>query len=345
MTVFHKADLDFVNAKAHACRSMLYEKDRLAALCGCRDLFELVRQLYPGESVFDHWADPATELQRRLVADHVEALTRLSRALTGRHQDFYGWMLRRYSIENFKVYLRALAENAGLPPSGLVPLPLVLALPEEACRAAKDVPALLQALPDPVLRAGAEAALDHYRDKQKVFFIETALDQAYFNELEQRGGRLPRADGQTSLPLVRHEIDAYSVLGVIRLRLYHQAEFSDLKGFLPTGGSLRPGDLRRISDGADFQAMVAAVPSTLRRDGEAIAEVGDLEAALWTGLYHRANRAFYGPMVDLGPAVAFAYLKRAELANLIRISEALRLGMPRRDILRRLIPTWKEKPS
>jgi len=345
LTIFHKADLDFVNAKAHACRSMLYEKDRLAALAACRDLLELSRQLYPGEAIFDRSTDPATDLQRRFVADHVAALARLSRALSGRHRDFYDWMLRRYQIENFKVHLRARAEDAAAPPSALVSLPSFLALPEEACRAASDVPALLQALPDPVLRAGAETALDHYRDKRKAFFIETALDQAYFNELEQRGRRLPRADGQALLPLIRHEIDAYNVLGVIRLRLYHQVEFSDLKGFLPTGGSLRQSDLRRIADGADFQAMVAVVPDTLRRDGEALAGVGDLEAALWTGLYYRANRAFYGPMVDLGPAVAFAYLKRAELANLIRISEALRLGMERRDILSRLIPTWKEEPS
>jgi len=71
----------------------------------------------------------------------------------------------------------------------------------------------------------------------------------------------------------------------------------------------------------------------------------DLETLAWRRYYRLANRAFRRCHMGLGAVVAYAAIRRVELANLITLSEGIRQGQPADALRRRLIPAARREPK
>jgi len=317
--------VEFIQAKTHGLRSRVYEHERLDELCDLRSVGQLWHRLYPDATPGDH-----RELQRRLLADHVGALDGIRRFLPDALAPLYVWMMRRFQVENLKVLLRAWRAREPLARVRpfLAPLARDLELDAAAFLKAGGLADFLALVPDAALRSAAEAGAAHYADTGQTFFVEAALDVAYYSGLVARQRALPAAHRAGTDALVGNEIAAYNILTVFRLKLNYGLPYEQAARFLAPGAR-HAAELDRLFAFPDFGDMVKLLPPDLlpRDGGRAIATIADLERALWQRILQVANRQFYHSVADLGAAVAFYTIKRVELANLFHVVEGVRYGM------------------
>ena len=333
-------NFDFVNARLHGLRSRLFEGERLADLVGRHTLPE-VAQAAIGEPM----VASADAIERRLVGDHVADLAGLSAHLRGAECLFFRSLLERYRTENLKVIVRwrAAREPRTSPAPLLVPLPDWLEVSYERLIATPDLAGLVAALPAPRLVRAAEAGLDAFEQTGSTFFVEAALDRATFVHVAACCRRLARRHRGATGGILGRERDLYNVMFVARAAQAYDLPMEDLEGFLaPRGGHVTRALLAVIHAAADPTAILAALPTWLtgrRAAPEDVQGLPDIERLLWAELARSANRLFYDSVFDLGKAVAFFYLKRVELFNVIRVVEGMRYGLSAGAIRERLILT------
>jgi len=91
-----------------------------------------------------------------------------------------------------------------------------------------------------------------------------------------------------------------------------------------------------LAKGTAIEGLPAGAPAP---------EAADLEAMAWDRHYRVANRCFRRSHMGLGAVVAYAAIRRIELANLIALSEGIRAGLDAGAIRRRLIPRRQGDPG
>ncbi len=328
------ANLDFVVAKVRGMRGKLYEGERLSKLCTSPGIEDLAALLAPGEAVGD-----ASRLQQRLTAAHVASLHRVLTALRGDEADLFLWMMRRYQVENLKVLLRCWAAKSSERALSAysVDVPESLSLPSRSLLESPSLEVLISRIPVPQFRAGAMLGLGEFEESGRLFFVEAGIDRAYFTELEARAQRIRGVARTAVRELVRLELDAYNVMLTLRAVFNYAIPFNKIRQFLaPFGDHAALHVLEQLRKATNIDAAATAVPRALvLHQGISAAET--LETAMWRNLYLKANRWYYRSVLDFGAVVAFYYIKRVELANLIQISEHVRQGGPGGAIRAKLI--------
>ncbi|HUT37121.1 MAG TPA: V-type ATPase subunit [Planctomycetota bacterium] len=328
-------DFDYIQAKVHGLRSRVYELERLDHVCDLRTIPQLWHRLYPEANPGDHH-----ELQRRLLADHAATLEGVRDHLPEHLAPLYAWMMRRFQVENLKVLLRGW--KAKEPAQRVVPflarVRAELALEAAPFLKAGDLASFVLLIPEPALRAAALRAAPQHAETGETFFVEAALDAAYYARLLALAADLPAAHRGPCEALVRLEAALYDTLTIFRLKLNYGVTQDRARPFL-VKGALGGVSVERLFDYPDFRDMLGHVPRELLspEDAARVFTVADLERVLWEHLLQEANRRFYRSVGDLGLVIAFYTVKRIELANLIRVIEGVRYGLPAEAIRTGLI--------
>jgi len=331
-------DFAFVSAKLHGMRSRLHEGPRLEPLTGLRNVFEMMRSLYPGTDVGGR-----TGFERRLVEEHIGELMRVLVFLDGPNRDFFEWQLERYRIENLKVVLRGwkLRMPREELEALLVTLPPAYALPTAKLLETAKLIELIRLMPVSLFAEGIRRGSVQFHDTNRLFYIEAGLDAVYFEELCRRAAHLSSTDAEEVKELLRREVLIYDVLFIMRARLNYDLTVEDVREFLVTGTDAAPQAalFESMLRAQSFGEMLEACPeqkALLGPDG-GVPDLDALQRRLWERLYLAANRMFYRSMFHMGCVEAFYYIKRVELRNLIRVAELLRQERSARDIQRELI--------
>ncbi len=328
-------DLDYLHAKVHGLRSRLYEAQRLDDLCDLRSIPQLWHRLYPDAEPADHH-----ELQRRLLADHIRVLDLLRQHLPERLAGFATWMLRRFQLENLKVILRA--RKAGEPLEHVEPflaaLPADLQVPARALLQVGGLADFLLVVPVPEFRKAGETAAVEHAETGDAFFVELAMERAYYEGLLERQRRLPARHRRGTESIIGLEASIHTLLCLFRLKLNYDVPFETARKYL-VAGTVQAFRLERLYGYPHFADMLGLVPRQFLPPEvlPSIRTIADLERVLWQRLLHVANRQFYRSVDDLGAVVSFFAIKRVELANLIRVIEGVRYGMAPEAIRKGLI--------
>lgn len=339
-------DMDFLAANIHGRRSHMAEAERLDDLCRIRSVAELARVLFPEAGIFT-----AVELQRRLVLDIVGELTSIAGHVGGAGGRLFDWLCVRFQVENLKVLARAFSSSMSVPDvlPHLIPLKGDLAMRAEPFLAAGSVEAFAALLPSEVLSESVlRLAAAPYARHPRPFYIEAALDHGYLTELLARTRALPSAARSGVLEIARQETGIFHLALAARGRLTYQVKAEDLAPFIIWRSGVARADVLRMLASADLAELAAravghaidAAPAFLRGPagpGRA-ADPSVLEALSWNRFYRVANRAFRRSHMGLGAVVAYASIRRVEVANLISLSEGIRAGAAPEVIRRRLIP-------
>ncbi|MGB2754130.1 MAG: V-type ATPase subunit [Phycisphaerae bacterium] len=338
-------DLDYLAANVHGRRSRLAEAERLDALCRLRSLSDLARHVFPEERFLS-----VVEFQRRLVVDLVRELASLAAHIGGASADLLDWLCVRFQMENLKVLARGLAQRMGVEDlqSYLVPLPENLVLPVEALATAESLEAFEALVPQKALRVGIGRAAPLYQEQPRAFFIEAGLDCGYLAELLRRAGGLPQADRDDVLGIARHETDTFLLMLASRGKFHYGLGAAMLLPFHVPHARIDRSRFEKMLAAEDLAQLAALAKGTAidRLPARAPApEAADLEAMAWDRHYRVANRCFRRSHMGLGAVVAYAAIRRIELANLIALSEGIRAGLDAGAIRRRLIPRRQGDPG
>jgi vacuolar-type H+-ATPase subunit C/Vma6 len=323
---------DFVNAKVRGMRSKLFEGERVRTLASARHLPELFRQVRPLAGFAGH-----LEFERMLAGDFVRDLDRVLRYLDGAMFALFEWLIVRQQLENIKVALRFY--GAGGSPAAaaalICPMPSWLALPLDKLLAAPDLRRFAAALPVPELAAALARWLDSPR-RLDGFTLEMVLDSAYLRKLR----RLALTAKGWTRRLVAFDVDAQNLLLLLRAKFNYSFAFDDVHEFLtPSGVYLSAEAASAVYAAADWAGAIRAIPAGClpAADREGASALAQIEDGLALRQYRLAVRCFVESVLDLAVVTGYYYIKRTELANLVRLTEGIRQGLPREEVEARLL--------
>jgi vacuolar-type H+-ATPase subunit C/Vma6 len=329
---------DAVNlaARVHARRSRIHEGAQLDRLCGLSAIPDLADAVLSGVPVAD-----AVDFQRRLVQHLADEIAGCLRFLDGPAAEWVAWQLARFQVENLKTILRGHMARSPMANQRrhLVDLPEHLALDTEGLISAASLPEFLRRIPGGIACEALAAALAVYGDRGDPLFYEASLDRAYFLEAIRRTDRLPDDDRDAIRPLTAQETDAFHLQVVARGRFQRGLDADRLLP-LHVQGSLV--SFQRFSDmlhAADLSAVaVLAVGRAIDAFPPADADASTLDAMAGNRCLRLARRALRRGHMALGALAGYVALRRVEAANLITISEGIRIGVSGDPIRARMAP-------
>lgn len=335
-----RTDLDFVAARLHGRRSFLAEGARLDELCRIRTIAELSRALYPRLGLRS-----ARELQCRMICDLALELDDLAGRLKGSGAALLVWQGVRLQVENLKVLARGFATGT---PLALLQPHLVevpgdrLRLDAAALAGAGSFADFMAATPPGPLRAGLAEARDLYQAQPRSFVLEAALDLGYLRELVRRARRLADEARAEVERLVSQEADIFHMMLAARGVFHYGLKPEMLAGLHVAGSALTRKEFLAMLCARDLAAVAAAAVGRVVDSLPAAADAAELEALAWNRFHRLANAAFRRSHMGVGAVIGYAALRRVELANLITLSEGLRVGLDARSLRSRLIPLSRE---
>ncbi|HNX95256.1 MAG TPA: V-type ATPase subunit [Holophaga sp.] len=314
-------DLDFLVARVHGRRGRVAEAERLEALCRLRSQAELARAVFPEAEFLG-----VSGFQRRLVQDWLKEMETWALGLNPPRSRMIQALADRLRVEDLKLRIRGKA--AGLGPDALREH---LLSPRANPAPSLDTPsARILGAEDAV--KGAEGAWP------RAFLRETTLDRDHFRELLVALRGLDLQDRARIRALVLQEVDHFQLMLVVRGRFLHGLEAEHLRSWHIEGAGITSERFAHMLAAPELSQVVKlAVGFALDALPERC-EPSLLEALAWGRFLRLARRAYrQGPM-DFGTLVGYAALRRMEVANLITLSEGIRLGIPGEILSARLIP-------
>jgi vacuolar-type H+-ATPase subunit C/Vma6 len=317
---------------------------RLDGLCHIRSLSEFYHTIFP-ESEFKGVLD----FQRLLVHELIDELSGFRAHMSGPGADLIDWTLVRFQVENLKVLIRACLTKAPFEElyGHLVSLPRELVLDTQGLAAAESPEVFVRLVPKGLLRENLEMALKNYRDYPRPFFFEAALDRGYFQGLVARTEGLSQEDLEIVKPMVYQEVDIFHLMLVARGKFHYRLTPEMLRPLHVAGTRITRGFFAAILNDPDLYTSAGRVTERVLdatpfehgpNDGSMAVDSSVLESFAWKRFFRLANLAFRQSHMGLGAIMAYAGLRRVEVANLITISEGIRNGMAAETIRGRLIP-------
>ncbi|MEI6970728.1 MAG: V-type ATPase subunit, partial [bacterium] len=282
----------------------------------------------------------SASIQQRLVQDLIDELHRLPIHVAGAGAHLLEWLPVRFQVENLKVLARGVATGTPfeLLRQHLITLPRDLALDTHALAAADSPDSFVAHIPPGPLRTALQEMPGTCRSQPQPFFLEASMDHCYLAELIARADALTGEERDLIIPLCAQEADIFHLSLAVRGRFHYNLPPDQLLP-LHVAGTRVPRNR--------FAAMLAdpdAATATERATGRVLDTItastipGTTEALAWTRFVRLADRAFRRSHVGLGTVVGYTGLRRLEVANLVTLSEGLRMKVPGESIRPRMIP-------
>jgi len=319
--------MDVICAKVHARRAAMYEKERLLELVGLRGFPNLVAKVFPEEGL-----ESCRQFEKRLVKDNLAQVCWILKYLGGAPFDLFQWLVRRYQFENVKVLFRGFHARRGPREVSrhLITIPDFPSLPAEQMLSAAAPGAFAEAIPDEAVKAIVLKCLEPYEQRGEPFYFEAALDSEFLRRLLRLADESSLQDLAGCRPLLVLDANSHLVSLALRARFNYGAAFEEIQQFLQVPHAIPVEALQKVFDAADLHAAVRALPKAA-----AVPAADEIEM---TRLYELANNTFYAAGISFAVPVAFYYLKRIELRNLIHLTEAYRYEMQPEEMRRGLVP-------
>ena len=327
-------DIDFLAARLHGRRSSLAESGRLDDLCRLRTVGELCRAL----NVDVGPLSSADAFQRRILSDYARELTTLAESVPTEYASFFEWQRYRFHVENAKVVLRGLwakkpvAEiNDRLIGESLRP---DFRVPNELPANPAEIASLIDVAP---CLADTVAALSGvYLRLPSLFTLETALDAGYLAELMRRAAQCKGDEGGVTA-LAGQEAATFLTMLALRGSGNYRLPADIVCAFYVEGAPLSRAAFAMLS-ASSLQDAISIASGIAFDKLPPDAEIHDVEAACWGRYLLLANRLFRRGHMNVAAVAGYLGIRRIEVANLITLSEGIRLGMDGRELRARLIP-------
>ncbi len=318
---------------------------QLRSLAAAPDLEGVLRSLV--ETTY--WAAASRLLERgvslagaeeMLVASLVDAYRRTSLLFHGEGARLIVEMARRLDLDNLKAILRGKARRE--PPDVvrplLIPLGRLSELPAEGLLLAEDVGAVADALSGTEYGRVLQAALPRYAAEGSLFPVEMALDLNYYRRLWRVAEALSGQDRSLVERMMGSRYDVLNVEWVVRYRLVYALSPEEILNYtLPYGRRIHAEAVRRSAAADGIDGIAAALPDPYRSLLAGVVAAADpVEAAglvLQRYLVEVARSTLAGYPFHLAVAVAYLWLKEAEVHDLRAVFEGKRYGRAADSIL------------
>lgn len=292
---------------------------------------EIINQRF-GQPVTESSADSA-RLERALMRALLADLAILIRPMTGPVRDFFLFWARRFELYNLKAIIRGKLRT--LPEREieqlLLDVPFFASLDNEQLLRTESAAELLRQIEVGSYGSIARQARKALEAGQDTVAVEAAIDQRYYTGLTDRIHQMPRDDARAMHALMGSRIDRINLAWLLRFRFaYGLSPTETYYHLIPHGRHLRRERLLQLVDGADFAAVIAALPERLRRRLDGIDSALGVERRLEELNRERAAEALRDSPSSSARVLAYLMLREHELRHLRAIVTAHQLGLPAR---------------
>lgn len=340
MATLVQRDLDFWVTRLHARRSRLAEGTRLDELCRLRTVAELARTLGAESDVRS-----SQSLQRWLITEFSRELTELIECLPSTTSHLISWQAARLQLENIKLLARGLLTNTPLAQLQhfLIELPdTPLPCDLSALAATTTVEEFIALLPSGSLRESAQECLPHFTPRNRAFMLESALDCGYLTELLSRTLALDKESRVETLPLTYQEINIFLMMLVARGVLHHQLAPAEITPLFVGGTTIAAGYFDTMLKSQNLRTLATLARQYVLDVTPHEPDAATVEMLAWNRYWRLANLTFRRAHIGSGAVISYTALRRIEVANLITLSEGLRMVLDGATLRARLIPFKQE---
>jgi len=276
---------------------------------------------------------------QNLRAGLAAAARSLTRFLPPRAAELLDWYNRRFEIENFKTVLRAV--HYRLAPartiSSLIPLPFTQWRWEALAQAGSIQELIDQMGASPYARP-LENAMERYRQEQRLFHLEIALDLFYFQRLIRLIESLGGKDAVHARRFLGRWIATQNLLWAYRYRIYGRMTPEEIINYtLHRAFAVGLETVRRIALGSPLTVEAARLGFELSAGRSEVEALTELEVLAERERWKYAAAMIGRPLFHLGGVLAYLWLLEAEVRDLSVLVETKQTGLSGPEIASRLI--------
>jgi vacuolar-type H+-ATPase subunit C/Vma6 len=316
------------------------EGPRLDELCRLRNLPDLGRAIFPGAAISN-----ASDFQKWLVQDLIQEISGCLKCLDANAGLLVEWLRTQFQLENLKVLLRGFLNQTPLETllPRLIDLPAELELDATALIASRSLEELIARLPAEGPHDWLRTVVRGRAEPPSAFILEAALDAGYFRELLTRMERLPGNEREIIRPMIIQEVNIFQFMLATRGKFHLGFSAEILLPLRVTGGDwynslLSAPDISAAASSA-VGLIIDRLPVISRADGEGTAiDLSTIEALSSKHYLRLANGVFRRSHMGIGAVVGYFGVRRMEIANLVTLSEGIRLGLNERQLRARMMP-------
>lgn len=290
------------------------------------------------------WVAPAVAsdgriLVRVLRGEVAAAAEVLVRFLPPRPRQLMAWHNRRFEIENLKVVLRAIHNQADRRRAAGSLVPLRASRGRwEALLDAGSVPALMERIQDSPYARPLEQAWERYEQERRLFYLEVAIDLFYFGRLVRLIASQRGTDGADARAFLGREIAVQNLLWACRYRIYGRMRPEEILNYtLHRGFAVSLDTVRRVALGAPLEEEARRLGFLLPRALSEIEALTALEILAERERYRRAAAAVGRPLFGLAGTLAYLSMIEGEARDLSVLAEGKAAGLTSAEIARRLL--------
>jgi len=179
-----------------------------------------------------------------------------------------------------------------------------------------------------------------FQSRKSVFVLEIALDQSYYRRLWSSLETLSERDRRVASRLVGIEVDLKNLQWILRGIMYYRIPTAELlEDLIPHGWRIQPSVTRKALEKSDvtdvleqlalgpYQELLSGWLARAPRESAAL-----LEGILWEILLRQVRLSLAGFPFTIGTPLAYCFLKRLEVQNLIRLLESIAMEIPPDEI-------------
>jgi vacuolar-type H+-ATPase subunit C/Vma6 len=288
------------------------------------------------------------EQEHRLKEHTIRCCEKLLRFLKGDAAEFVQLLLQYFDLLNAKIVVRKLHSlQPGLMEKDVSPLLFDTGRwgwsEKLAWTAISNFAALSRALPGTFLFDSFQAALEHYKTDEDLFAFESALDLCYLHHLYGKGEALSGMDRRHCGEILKPYRNLHNTIWFIRLKFLRGIESRRIfHSLIALNGDFDEAPfaeaLSASSEKEAYEHLVRALfpkyRSLLNLDPFSLRAA---ELALKRYLLENCQKLFRTFPFHLGLFVAYYFIKRSEVEDIIAILEGKQLGLSEKRIAQQLI--------
>jgi V/A-type H+/Na+-transporting ATPase subunit C len=339
--MFQVGKYAYANAKIRALVSYLLEPALFQQMLEVKTAAEVLSLLkstrygsmpdFPKEESVDFHS-----MENVLVRNDIALHAKVSSCLSSKEKKFIALLLQRYEIEELKVVLRLWHKKASVNWKDYVSgIKICFDMDFDQVLSAGSIEEIILLLDNTPYRTPLLRAKEKFKERNSLFYLETALDIDYFERAVKAAKELSSLDKSIAQKILGIEIDIENINWLIRMRKYYSLAMGDmLEWIIPGGSKITKENLRNfyVSDGVG-----KLVDSLALGPYEKIKDMVEdnfflIENFLYEILLKEVKKAFAGFPFTIGIPLGYLILKRKETQKIISILYAKNYGWEKEKI-------------
>ena len=257
----------YINAKVHVKKGDLIDLKKMRSLMEASTTREMITHLMDTtyREELSNLPPDATilDVERAILDNMVKTFVSVTKSVgTEGGRMLCMELLRRFEVANLKSVLRA--QHTGMSGEELVFIPVEDLFKRRFSRLIDlaNIEEMIPLLEGTVYKEVLELSLPAFRETQKLFVLESALDTELFHSIWTRAQKLGVNDSHVAMKILGAKFDLINIMTILRGKA-DRIDLSQLRGYVLPYGRMNPDLTKDAIMADDVKSILQVLSATL----------------------------------------------------------------------------------